>query len=71
MGTAIKGFPSNVAWISSIILRTSSILFCPVALSNVEEDKILRPSTWGAFGTKDLEGADYRACKNFGPLNRG
>ena len=22
----------------------------------------------GAFGTKDLEGADFRACENYGPL---
>jgi len=54
--------------IGSQLITLASMLRIPVALSNVEEDKILRPSTWGAFGTKDLEGADYRACKNFGPL---
>ena len=54
--------------IGSQLITLASMLRIPVALSNVEEDKILRPSTWGAFGTKDLEGADYNACKNFGPL---
>jgi L-fucose/D-arabinose isomerase len=54
--------------IGSQLMTLASMLRIPVALSNVEEDRILRPSAWGAFGTKDLEGADYRACKNFGPL---
>ena len=54
--------------IGTQLITLATMLRIPVALSNVEEDKILRPSTWGAFGTKDLEGADYRACKNFGPL---
>jgi L-fucose isomerase len=54
--------------IGSQLITLASMLRIPVALSNVQEDRILRPSTWGAFGTKDLEGADYRACKNFGPL---
>jgi L-fucose isomerase len=40
----------------------------PVNMSNVPEERIFRPSAWSAFGTRDLEGADYRACKNFGPL---
>lgn len=30
--------------------------------------KIFRPSTWNAFGTKDREGADYRACQTLGPI---
>jgi len=54
--------------IGSQLITLASMLRIPVALSNVEEDKILRPSTWGAFGTKNLESADYSACKNFGPL---
>jgi L-fucose isomerase len=37
-------------------------------MHNVPEDQIFRPSAWNAFGTKDLEGADYRACENFGPI---
>lgn len=45
-----------------------SMLRIPVNMHNVEEYRIYRPSAWSSFGTTDLEGADYRACKNFGPL---
>jgi L-fucose/D-arabinose isomerase len=31
-------------------------------------ERIFRPLAWSAFGTCDLEGADYRACKNYGPI---
>jgi len=34
---------------------------------NVSEDDIFRPSAWSAFG-ENHEGADYRACKNYGSL---
>ena len=54
--------------IGTQLITLASMLRIPVALSNIEESRILRPSTWGAFGTKDLEGADYRACCNFGPI---
>ena len=46
----------------------ASMLRIPVAMHNVSEDRIFRPTTWGAFGTKDKEAADFRACENFGPL---
>ena len=35
---------------------------------NVSKDRIFRPAAWSAFGTEDIESADYRACKNFGPM---
>lgn len=54
--------------IGAQLITLASMLRIPVALHNVAEEKIFRPSTWSAFGTKDLEGADYRACKNFGPI---
>lgn len=44
------------------------MLRIPVSMHNVSEDKIFRPKAWKSFGTKDLEGADFRACKHFGPL---
>ena len=50
------------------LITLASMLRIPVSMHNVSEDKIFRPSTWSAFGTNDLEGADFRACKNFGPL---
>ncbi|TFG24672.1 MAG: L-fucose isomerase [Promethearchaeota archaeon] len=54
--------------IGSDLITLASILRIPVCMHNVLDEKIFRPSTWNAFGTKDLEGADYRACKNYGPL---
>ncbi len=54
--------------VGDLFITLASMLRIPVAMHNVSEDRIYRPSTWGAFGTNDLEGADYRACKNFGPL---
>ena len=40
----------------------------PVYMHNLEEENIFRPSTWTAFGTSDLEAADFRACEKLGPL---
>lgn len=50
------------------LITLASMLRIPVNMHNIEESKIYRPSAWNAFGTDDLEGADFRACKNFGPL---
>ena len=40
----------------------------PVYMHNLKEENIFRPSTWTAFGTSDLEAADFRACEKLGPL---
>jgi L-fucose isomerase len=38
-------------------------------MHNVPEDKIYTPHCWGLFGASDDPvGADFRACRNFGPL---
>jgi len=50
------------------LITLASILRIPVFMHNVPEERILRPSAWNAFGTADLESADYRACAAFGPL---
>ena len=50
------------------LITLASMLRIPVNMHNVSEDRIFRPSAWSAFGSKNLEGADYRACDNFGPL---
>ncbi len=50
------------------LITLASILRIPVAMHNVPAERIFRPSTWSAFGTTEAEGADYRACRNFGPL---
>jgi len=52
------------------LITLASMLRIPVNMHNVGEEKIFRPDAWNLFGTKDLESADYRACKNFGPLYR-
>ena len=50
------------------MLALAALLRIPVSMHNVDEERIFRPSAWSAFGTHDPEGADYRACANFGPL---
>lgn len=50
------------------MITLASMLRIPVSMHNVSPDRIFRPSTWNAFGTADLEGADYRACAALGPL---
>lgn len=52
------------------LITLASMLRIPVALHNVDNDDIYRPHAWAAFGTQDLESADYRACKEYGPLYR-
>ncbi|MBR3767715.1 MAG: L-fucose isomerase [Clostridia bacterium] len=54
--------------IGADLITLCSMLRIPVGLHNVPEEKIFRPACWNAFGTKDLEGADYRACAAYGPL---
>ena len=50
------------------LIALSAILRIPVAMHNVPEGMIFRPNDWKLFGTSELEGADFRACKNYGPL---
>lgn len=54
--------------IGADLITLASMLRIPVAMHNVPEEKIFRPSVWCAYGTKDLEGADFRACSVYGPL---
>lgn len=54
--------------IGAELITLASMLRIPVSMHNVSEDDIFRPSAWNAFGAMDPQGADYRACKNFGPL---
>ncbi len=50
------------------MITLASMLRIPVSLHNISEDRIYRPHAWTAFGTKDIEGADYRACAAYGSL---
>ena len=53
--------------IGADVITLCSMLRIPVCMHNVDEEKIYRPSSWGAFGM-DKEGQDYRACAAYGPL---
>ena len=50
------------------LVTLASMLRIPVSFHNLKEEDLYRPHAWSAFGTKDPEGADYRACQNYGPL---
>jgi L-fucose isomerase len=54
--------------IGADILTLALMLRIPVNMHNVEKSKIYRPHAWSAFGTEELESADYRACQVYGPL---
>ncbi|MDY5066294.1 MAG: L-fucose isomerase [Prevotella sp.] len=55
--------------IGADLITMAAMLRIPVCMHNVEDKDIFRPSCWNAFGM-DKEGADYRACQNFGPMYR-
>jgi L-fucose isomerase len=54
--------------IGSDLISLASILRIPVYMHNVPEERLFRPSAWTAFGAMEPQGADFRACANFGPL---
>lgn len=56
--------------IGADLITLASMLRIPVSMHNVSEERVFRPHAWSAFGTEDGQGADYRACKAFGPLYR-
>ena len=56
--------------IGAELITLASMLRIPVYMHNVPEDRIFRPSTWNAFGTQNLESADFRACEALGPVYR-
>ncbi len=53
--------------IGADLMSLAAMLRIPVAMHNVDENRIFRPSYWSAFGM-DAEGSDYRACAAMGPL---
>ena len=50
------------------LVALAAMLRIPVAMSNVEGATECRPHSWGLFGVDDPIGADYRACKAYGPI---
>ncbi|MFA6815996.1 MAG: L-fucose isomerase [Lentisphaeria bacterium] len=57
----------NYGHIGADLITLAAMLRIPVCMHNVDEAKIFRPAAWNAFGM-NKEGADYRACENFGPI---
>jgi L-fucose isomerase len=53
--------------IGADLIALAAMLRIPVCMHNVADEQIFRPSAWSAFGM-DKEGADFRACANYGPL---
>lgn len=60
------------AWVHGHIgkdlITLSSMLRIPVSMHNIEDEEIYRPHSWAAFGSKDLEGADFKACQTYGAM---
>ncbi|MCB9422106.1 MAG: L-fucose isomerase [Ardenticatenaceae bacterium] len=54
--------------IGADLISLAAMLRIPVYMHNVPEEKLFRPHTWAAFGAMEPQGADFRACANFGPL---
>ncbi len=54
--------------IGADLLSLAALLRIPVYMHNLPDKAVFRPNAWNLFGTVDLEGADFRACKNYGPL---
>ena len=50
------------------LITLASMFRIPVTLHNIADSDIYRPHAWAAFGTRDLEGADFRACANYKEL---
>jgi len=51
------------------VITLASMLRIPVAMHNVDKDKIYRPHSWAGFGKgEDDISTDYRACSEYGPL---
>lgn len=50
------------------LITVAAMLRIPVSMHNVAGERIFRPDIWSAFGAMEPQGADFRACANFGPL---
>jgi len=54
--------------IGADLITLASMLRIPVYMHNVSEERVFRPHTWTSFGANEPQGADFRACANFGAL---
>jgi len=49
------------------VMTLAAMLRIPVAMHNLPDEALFRPSAWSLFGM-EAEAADYRACAAYGPL---
>ncbi len=54
--------------VGHLYITLAAMLRIPVYMHNVADARVFRPSAWNAFGTANLEAADFRACDTYGPL---
>jgi len=54
--------------IGADLISLAAMLRIPVYMHNVSEERIFRPHAWTAFGANEPQGADFRACANYGSL---
>ncbi|MBK7895530.1 MAG: L-fucose isomerase [Anaerolineaceae bacterium] len=54
--------------IGADLISLAAMLRIPVYMHNVPEETVFRPHAWAAFGAMEPQGADFRACANFGSL---
>ena len=54
--------------IGADLITLASMFRIPVTMHNIDDKDIYRPHSWAAFGTRDLEGADFRACAQYKEL---
>lgn len=54
--------------IGADLISLAALLRIPVYMHNVADEQVFRPHVWAAFGAQEPQGADFRACSNFGPL---
>lgn len=50
------------------LITLAAMLRIPVSLHNIADEEIFRPHSFASFGTKDLESADFAACKAYGAM---
>jgi L-fucose/D-arabinose isomerase len=54
--------------IGADLITLAATLRIPVGMHNMADQNVFRPSAWSLLGAQDPQGADFRACQNFGPL---
>jgi len=57
--------------IGNDLIALAALLRIPVCMHNVPDGDVFRPTAWNAFGTSDLEAADYLPVPTSGRFTDG